>query len=183
MLLLLEILAVILLLDFVTGFFHWLEDAYGDENTPLIGKYIIAPNIKHHHFPRAFITNGYFLNARDLMAAGAVILLGAWALDLLTWHVWLFVLLGVNANQFHKWAHRSRKENGPIINALHRYRILQDAKHHGGHHRGRHNTHLCVMTCVLNPVLDRMRFWDGLSFVIGKVTGLKPREDHKGLHA
>jgi len=41
---LLQALGVILLADFVTGIGHWLEDAYGTEETPVIGpSTIITP--------------------------------------------------------------------------------------------------------------------------------------------
>jgi ubiquitin-conjugating enzyme E2 variant len=48
---LLQALGVILLADFLTGVFHWLEDAYGTEDTPVLGPLVIKPNIVHHHYP------------------------------------------------------------------------------------------------------------------------------------
>ena len=37
--------------DFLTGFFHWLEDTYCLEGMPLIGSFICEPNIEHHIGP------------------------------------------------------------------------------------------------------------------------------------
>ena len=51
---LLQALGVILLADFLAGVIHWLEDAYGTEDTPIIGPLAIRPNIIHHHYPRFF---------------------------------------------------------------------------------------------------------------------------------
>ncbi|MEI6358570.1 MAG: fatty acid desaturase CarF family protein, partial [Verrucomicrobiota bacterium] len=35
----------------------------------------------------------------------------------------------------------------------------------------------CVVTDVLNPVLDRIRFWATLESFIGKTTGIRRRPD------
>jgi len=49
---LLKTIAILLLVDFISGVLHWLEDAYGNEEWPIIGKQITKPNIIHHHDPR-----------------------------------------------------------------------------------------------------------------------------------
>jgi len=105
----LEIIATVFVADFVSGFFHWLEDAYGREHWPITGRLITRPNVLHHHDPRYFIRHGWLHSSWLLFAAGLLVLGIAWLCGVLTWHVWLFVLLGSNANEFHKWAHR---ENG-----------------------------------------------------------------------
>jgi ubiquitin-conjugating enzyme E2 variant len=98
-------------------------------------------------------------------------------LGLLTWQVWLFALLTANANEFHKWEHRTRKENGRIISFLQDIRLLQGAKHHARHHTDPKNSHYCTVTNLMNPVLDRVRFWDGLEWLLAKTIQLKRRPD------
>jgi ubiquitin-conjugating enzyme E2 variant len=101
----------------------------------------------------------------------------AWSLGLLTWHVWLFAILAANANEFHKWEHRTRKENGRIISFLQDLKLLQTSKHHALHHTDPKNSHYCTITNFLNPVLDMLRFWDGLEWLLAKTLRLKRQPD------
>lgn len=113
----------------------------------------------------------------DLLVLSALLVVVAWWCHALTWHVWLFAILAANANQMHKWAHRTRAENGRIISFFQDIRVLQTAPHHARHHTDPKNSHYCTMTNVLNPVLDGIRFWDGLEFVLARTTGLQRRPD------
>jgi ubiquitin-conjugating enzyme E2 variant len=130
----LEIILTVLFADFVSEFIHWFEDAYGHENWPITGRLITKPNILHHHDPRYFTRNSWLHSSWDLICLGVVILAVSWVCGLLTWQVWLFVILGSNANQIHKWAHRTPVENGPIVSLLQRARIIQTPRHHAHHH-------------------------------------------------
>jgi ubiquitin-conjugating enzyme E2 variant len=173
----LQALGVILLADFVAGVGHWLEDAYGSEDTPLVGPLLIKPNIVHHHHPRHFTRLSWWRSSWDLLLVGAAILgFAAW-LDALTWHVWLFVGLSINANQVHKWAHMTRAEVGPVVAFLQDYWILQTPRQHALHHTDPKNTHYCPVTNLVNPTLEALRFWDRLEWVLEKLTGAKHRSD------
>src|SRR6185436_15663686 len=110
-----QFLACVLITDFVSGFFHWLEDAYGREDFPITGRLVTKPNILHHHDPRYFVRNSWWHSSWDLICICALIVIVAWLIGHLSWHVWLFAILGSNANQIHKWAHRTRQENGGLI--------------------------------------------------------------------
>jgi hypothetical protein len=55
-----EILATVLIADFASGLFHWMEDAYGKADWPVTGSLITKPNILHHHDPRHFTRNNWF---------------------------------------------------------------------------------------------------------------------------
>lgn len=178
-----EIVATILIADFASGFFHWLEDAYGRENWPITGRLITKPNILHHHDPRYFTRHGWFRSSWLLLFMSAMILLTAWLCGLLTWHVWLFAALGANANQIHKWAHRSPAENGWLISFLQRVRLVQTPRHHASHHTNPKNSHYCVLTDFLNPILDRMRLWERLEHCIWIALGLRRRADHSATEA
>jgi ubiquitin-conjugating enzyme E2 variant len=98
-------------------------------------------------------------------------------MNCLTWHVWLFAALSANANEFHKWSHRTRKENGRIISFLQDIKILQTAKHHARHHTDPKNSHYCTITNFLNLVLDRVNFWNGLEWLLAKTIQLKRQPD------
>ena len=174
---LIEVMATAALADFVSGFIHWIEDAYFEETTPVIGPLFIRPNIVHHHAPRYFTKLTWWESSKDLLLAGVALLVGAWTMNLLTWQVWLFVALGVNANQVHKWSHRSRSENGKIISWLQDWHILQTPRHHGLHHSDPKNTYYCPITNLVNPVLEKVSFWDRLEGVIAYFTGVEHRKD------
>ena len=174
---LLQALGVILLADFLAGVFHWLEDAYGTEDTPVLGPLVIKPNIVHHHYPRSFTKLTWWQSSWELLLIGALIIgVVAWA-GVLTWHVWLFVLLCANANQVHKWSHQTRAENGRVVSFLQDCWILQTPRQHALHHTDPKNTYYCPLTNLLNPALEAVRFWDCLESVIETLTGATHRQD------
>lgn len=172
-----RIIACIFIADFLSGFFHWLEDAYGHPNWPVTGRWITQPNILHHHNPRYFTRHSWFKSADVLMVLVGATLVLAWTLGCLNWMVILVAIIGVNANEIHKWSHRSRAENGRLIVLLQRVGILQSAAHHANHHRNPKNSHYCVVTNYLNPVLDGIRLWDALEVIGFRLFGVKRRVD------
>jgi ubiquitin-conjugating enzyme E2 variant len=174
---LIKFIATVLAADFVAGLVHWLEDAYVREDTPLIGKRVARPNIVHHHYPRYMVRHNWWQTSWDLFLLSAALVIGAWCAGLLTWEVWLFAILSANANEFHKWEHRTRRENGTVISLLQDIRLLQTAKHHARHHTDPKNSHYCTITNILNPVLDGINFWNGLEWALAKTVGLNRRED------
>ena len=168
---------VVLAVDFVSGVLHWLEDSYGRASWPLVGKRVIAPNIKHHFRPRAF-TKSTFLRRNTVTLLLAGLRLGV--VTLFGWLNWMWVLacvVGGIANEIHCWAHRSPRENGKFITFLHRWKILQSPKGHAVHHTDPKDCSYCTVTDWLNPILDRLRFWERCEWMIRKVTGARRRED------
>lgn len=162
--------------DFLAGLVHWAEDAYARPGLPLVDK-IARENLEHHARPRAFVKKSWLSSSWDLLMLGTLIL-GTAALThhLNSWLV-LFVVLTVNANQIHKWAHSNRQETPRFIRNLQQWQILQGPRQHGKHHAGERNSHYCVITNYLNPVLESVGFWNRLEAVILRVTGVKRRKD------
>lgn len=158
MLVISKVCLVVLLSDFVSGFIHWLEDVYAKPGMPFIHQ-LAVDNELHHTRPREFLKKNWWQSSWDVALASALIVIGTWWAGLLSWAVILFAVLTTNANQIHKWAHQNSKEKPAIIGLLHKSHLLQTPRHHGKHHSGEKNTHYCVITNVLNPVLERMRFW------------------------
>ena len=62
----LQAAATILIADFFSGLFHWLEDAYGREDYPITGRLFTKPNILHHHDPRYFVRHSWLQSSWDL---------------------------------------------------------------------------------------------------------------------
>jgi len=169
-----EVVAVLVLVDLASGFFHWLEDTFWTENTPILGRWVVTPNVVHHRSPAAFVDKSWLESSWDLVAFGACIVGVAWGLHCLSWQVWLFAVVGANANQIHKWAHVPRQRLPWVVRGLQRMGVLQSAAHHAAHHRGEKNTAYCVITPWVNPVLDRLGVWRGLEWLVVR-RGAAPR--------
>ena len=172
-----QALGIVMLADFVAGIIHWLEDAYFTEDTPVIGPMFIKPNIVHHHLPRHFTRLTWWQSSADLLAVGVLLLAAGWWFGFLSWQLWLFVAVSVNANHVHKLAHRTRTENGRVISFLQDIRVLQTPRHHALHHTDPKNTFYCPITNLVNPILERVRFWDHAESLIERVTGITHRAD------
>lgn len=173
----LKVTACVLVADFASGFFHWLEDTFWRADTPILGRFVIRPNIVHHRDPRDFVKNSWLVSADVPLILGALFLLGSVPLGLFNWTTVLAVVIAVNANEVHKWSHRTRSENGRLIVTLQRLRILQTPAHHAAHHRGGKDTHYCTVTNLLNPVLDAVRFWRALEWFFCGLVGITKRPD------
>jgi ubiquitin-conjugating enzyme E2 variant len=177
MLIALQVLGVVLLVDLVSGLVHWLEDTFWTERTPLVGRWLVQPNVLHHRDAAAFTRRTYRENNGDLLLVGALVVAVAWWLDRLTWHVWLFALLGGHANQFHRWAHLPRRATPALVRWLQSLHVLQGRAHHAGHHGGAMNARYCVITELLNPVLDGIGVWRGLERLLATPRNAPRRAD------
>ncbi len=168
MFIILKAISVILFADFITGLIHWMEDSYWSPETPILGKWIVEPNLAHHKNGQEFLKKSWLESSWDLLIAGLLIIFAAYWANCLSWEIWLFAVIIINANQIHKWAHITRYENKPqIIGFLQKLYILQSTEHHGKHHRKPNNSHYCTVTNWINPILDKLHFWRGLEKVFG----------------
>lgn len=170
-------LPALLVTDFLSGVVHWLEDSYGDPNSPILGKYVIAPNQLHHFEPRAFTLSPVWRRNRSLWVLVALITLGIWAAGAMS-PFWVWVcFFGAISKEIHVWAHRTPRENGAIITWMQRWHIVQSPKTHAVHHTNPKRESFCVMTDIMNPVLDRTRFFRHVEALIKFTTGVGVRPD------
>jgi plasmanylethanolamine desaturase len=168
----------VVLADFVSGVVHWAEDTYArfkPRRKLRVINLIARDNEVHHRRPRDFLKRTWWESSWDLLLIGALIIAAACALGHLSVAVLLFVLLSVNANQMHKWAHRNPRENPLLVTWLQRTHLLQSPRHHGKHHGGKKDSHYCVVTNFLNPLLEELRFWRRMERVVARVTGRAPK--------
>jgi len=172
----LEVLAGVLAVDFVSGLVHWAEDTFWTETTPVVGRWIVAPNVLHHHDGAAFVAKGWLASSWDLILAAALVVALSIAGGWFGPGVVAFALLGGNANQFHKWCHAPARAPR-LVRAAWRAGLLQGPRHHGRHHRGEKNEAYCVVTPFANAVLDRVGFWRALERIVVPFTGAPRRED------
>jgi hypothetical protein len=174
----LRVVAVVLLADFFSGVFHWLEDAYGCEDWPVVGPFVTQANVIHHYDPRHFTRHSWFASAKVLVVLVVIGLGLAYLAGLLNWMTLLFASFGLNANEVHKWSHRTKAENGRLISFLQKAGLVQSPAHHARHHQRNKNTNNCVLTNYLNPILDKTGFWRGLEWLILHLTGTPRRIDY-----
>lgn len=172
-----DVIVVCLVTDVVSGVFHRWQDAYGDPFWPVVGTHVTRPNILHHYAPRALLAKSWFVSSRALLAIGLALAAAAWMTGTPSWQVALGLTLGVNMNQVHKWSHGGRRENPMAVRALQHIGLLQSPAHHRRHHAGARNSHYCIFTNAVNPVLDRLRVWPGLEWLIARGFGIRRRGD------
>lgn len=177
LLIILEFIVTMLAIDFVSGLVHWAEDTFGKESTPVLGRWIVTPNVIHHEHPTAFTEKSWLQSSWDLLLATVIILIICWFAGVLTWHVWLFCFLGANANQLHKYAHLPKESIPLLVRVPQKLRLIQGPKDHALHHIGEKNEAYCVITPYLNPVLDKLRFWRILEWITVPLFGAPRRED------
>ena len=163
----------LMLADLLTGFGHWAEDTYGHLGMPeILRALVIRDNLIHHHKP-ATILNGSYWERNYISIMLAMVLTGvALLFRMHDWRVFLVLALGSQSNQVHMWGHMVRPP-WPV-KALQRVGLLQSPRHHSMHHRSPYACRFCTYTSILNPVLDRVKFWRGLEAGIGWI-GLQTR--------
>jgi hypothetical protein len=153
--------------DFISGFFHWLEDRYISDDLPILGNYIGKPNSQHHLFPSKFLENSYIgknLITMCLALPVFVLLLPSkWSL--------IFLILS-QANEIHSWSHQ---KCNIFIRTFQQTGILQSPKEHGTHHKAPFDVRYCVISNWVNPILDNLKFWSGLEFIIEKTLRIKTK--------
>ncbi|RAN37853.1 hypothetical protein HY11_08180 [Hyphomonas pacifica] len=171
-----SILGGLFFADLISGLIHWFEDRYGNPKWPILGQTIRA-NQEHHFKPRAFLQGTFFTRNREVVVVGIIFLALFWGTATLNLFTGSAVFFGVFANEFHRAAHRSPKENGRLITLLHKTGLAQSFKHHAAHHRQGKDTHYCVITNYTNPVLERIGLFPALERVIRTITGKVPRLD------
>ncbi|MFC6198185.1 fatty acid desaturase CarF family protein [Ponticaulis profundi] len=171
-----QILAGLLIADFVSGFFHWMEDRYGGPSWPIVGP-LIRATIRHHKKPLRMTKVGFAKRNGPTLFIAGLFLLGFVALGWVNPMTITGVLFGGMANEFHNWAHRKPSENGMVIRFLQKSGIIISFEEHAKHHRNKKNTHYCAVNGWLNAPLERIRFWRRLEALIRVFGRFRPRRD------
>lgn len=167
--------------DLLSGSVHWFCDTFFAEDTPVIGRLLIAPFRDHHRHPTAI--TGYRLLEQDGSSAFLVIA----PLGLAWWHggpdpaapfavfahaaLWAFAAGALGTNLLHRWAHAERVPPG--VRWLQRRRLILSPPGHAVHHRSYVGGY-CVTSGWLNPLLDRVRFFARLERLIRRMLPTAP---------
>ena len=171
-----QILLGLALADFISGALHWLEDSYGKEEWPIIGYYVIEPNIRHHTAPLDMTHGSYLFRNRSVFAI--TLLVGGlfWILGWINIVTITALVFGSQANEIHGWAHLPTHKVPRFVRFIRKSHVFLSARDHWQHHRGDFDTHYCTITDFVNPVIDRLRIFRAIEKVVWAVTGNSPRD-------
>lgn len=178
-----QILGIYVLADFFTGVVHFWMDRYGKPDMPIVGPTVVEINTLHHANPHRMTQRSYWYLTRYSYILGAVIALVVFAVTgTISWQ-WVFgLVLSANANIIHKWSHLRASERPIWVGWLQQARLIQTPEEHHRHHgHVDHLTAYCVMTNLLNPVLEKIHFWQGIEAATTAV-GLPPNDRLTDLH-
>jgi hypothetical protein len=164
-----------LIADLKSGFVHWFLDRVACMDWKVFGPHVVVPNRVHHDDQLAF-TTGSILRRNWAMWILVMIVSSVWLATLGPSVIWAFATFGaVVANEVHANAHRPTLAP-KWLRVLQEIGILQSPQHHQGHHRAPTDRRYCTITNFVNPVLDGLRVWARLEWLLDRV-GLPP---HRG---
>ena len=170
--------------DFITGIIHWWEDAYGNPNWKIIGKYIVEPNLIHHKQPNKLLEGSYWNRINTSFFAAAIIGLILCLVGLHSWQVIVCLLFCTQGNEIHAMSHRPDKSTNTLIRFLQKTGLFQSKKMHRWHHKAPYDTNFCIMSDFVNPILNKIKFWTKLEYLILKtlkIDVLRASSIRKGL--
>lgn len=167
-----EVLACILIADFITGLIHFLEDTYLVPFWRPFDNLVTHPNILHHADPMNFTMGDIWHRNYHLFILAAVVSGIAYLLDCLTWQFGLTAFLASMGNEVHAWSHK--RPQSTLIRLLQDMKLLISPEQHVKHHRKPYDKCYCTLTNWVNPILDCIQFWRAVELCIGLV-GIKPK--------
>lgn len=166
--------------DFASGFVHWLGDTYGSEDTPVLGEGFIKPFRDHHVEPKGIVEHDFVeVNGNNSIVLALYMIPIAVVVTDPTAPIQFFVLvtsvfftLGVfMTNQFHKWSHMD--DPPAYIQTLQNWKLILGPRHHDVHHTAPYDTYYCITCGWLNPVLQRIQFFETIERILGRLFGVK----------
>ncbi len=178
---LLGVVAGYLLADFLAGSVHWIADRFFDPATPVIGPMLIAPFREHHEDALGITRHDFFevsgnnaLLTTPLVAFIATQPAPAGSLSQFLSVLGASLTLALfMTNQFHSWAHSPSPPR--FVRQLHVWGLILTPQCHARHHCSEHDRAYCVTSGWLNPLLDRIRFFQRLERLVGAIQGRRRR--------
>lgn len=156
--------------DFVSGLVHFLADNFGNPETPFFGKVFVFAFREHHVDPKA-ITRHAFVEtngANSLVSLPGLIYFyyeSAPVADFtFRFYFLVFYLSIFMTNQIHKWSHADKIS--AFVAALQRWHVILPPQHHDVHHKAPYDKYYCITCGWLNPLLNRVHFFQGLKQVL-----------------
>ena len=167
--------------DFLTGLAHWAEDTYCRSGYPIIGALICEPNLMHHKDPNLLVRTSSFVgrNYVQWLVCGVIYVI-LWALGFGFFPIFLTLFLASFGNEVHYWNHTTKLGWFPTFIKM--TGLVQSQKQHSLHHKPPHTSYYCALTSFVNPVLELVKFWRCLEWLLEKGLGIAPvREGSEAL--
>nr|XP_023901061.1 fatty acid desaturase 4, chloroplastic-like [Quercus suber] len=165
------------LADLMSGVYHWGIDNYGSASTPIFGSQIDAFQ-RHHKWPW-IITRTEFANLSHVLARAVTftVLPMVFASNDPIFHAFVAVCWGciMFSLQFHAWAHITKSQLPPLVNALQDMGLLVSRSKHANHHRPPYNNNYCMVSGVWNEFLDKQQVFKALEMILFFKLGMRPR--------
>jgi ubiquitin-conjugating enzyme E2 variant len=167
---------------------HWGGDTLGHEKVWFLGPHFIGP-FREHHIDQKAITRHDFVETNGNTCFFACVPVVAALLllperegpGLFAGAFVAFVALFVMAtNQFHKWAHMDTPP--AIARVLQHSGLILRPAHHEIHHARPHDKHYCITVGWMNPVLNKVRFFRGVEWVIAQIRPSWLHIEHRALY-
>jgi len=176
------IILSIILADIFSGLVHWGADTWGNVDTPVVGKTFVRSFREHHVDPMQITvhdtieTNGdnCLLTVPALAVLSFIKITPETSLFAISFIISLAVWVALT-NQFHKWAHMIKPPK--LVSFLQTCYIVLSRKEHQVHHKNPFDRYYCITTGWCNAVLGSISFWKRMEVIIGKTTGMIPRQD------
>jgi len=164
-----QIFSAYLLIDFVSGLFHFVEDNYFTPDTPIVGQ-TIYDNRVHHEKPRNIVAQSFWETNSFLYT-----IITPWFVALFyccgilfTPFAISYIAIGMHTNQIHKYSHMTKSELPKWVFVMQRLFIFQNS--HNSHHQD-HTGNYCIVGNILNPILEWLGFWNKFIFIISLCGG------------
>jgi ubiquitin-conjugating enzyme E2 variant len=168
--------------DFISGLVHWMADTWGTEEFPILGPRFIRPFRVHHITPNSFLTCNFLDTNGDTCLIAIPTLLGFYLIPVnslgglfaLTFGV-AFCIFAIPTNQIHQWAHMPKPPRW--VQFMQRSGMILSKKEHARHHKLPYAGYYCITNGFCNNILERLRFFRVLEWIITSITGIPPRQE------
>lgn len=171
----------IVIADLFSGVFHWWEDTYGNPEWPIIGPYVIEPNIWHHSEPLKFTRAPFWKRNRVVFVLAAMIASAFWLAGWINPTTVTALIFGSLANEIHVWTHVPKKKRPLPVRWLQNLGVFTTSKEHWKHHTQGFDKRYCTVTNILNPVLDGLRIFRIIEGLVEGLLGRRPRDEETGI--
>jgi ubiquitin-conjugating enzyme E2 variant len=172
--LMVTLLAGWFLADIITGTLHWVQDQYlSGKTTNFLLKGIAQDNDLHHTKPAEMGKRTLWENTTTSIIV-SIPLFGICYLTSASTVWWFGIFFGIFANAIHSFTHKPKSKIPKIVQTIQKTGMFQSTQHHAIHHFNKGKViqkedttcRYCVMTNWINPILDTIKFFYILEYVI-----------------
>ncbi|PIN26905.1 Ubiquitin-conjugating enzyme [Handroanthus impetiginosus] len=173
----LSVLLSYVLVDLVSGIYHWAVDNYGSAQTPIFG-----PQIEHfraHHSQPSAITK--YDMAAILHTTSRVFMIAILPINILSndpvllGFVGVFAGFGIFSMKLHAWSHTPKRQLPRLVAVLQDIGVILRWSQHKLHHQPPFKGNYCIVSGICNWMLDEFKVFEAMEAIIFHVVGVRPR--------